>query len=81
VGDERQSELAHRVLIERGPRSRRWQGACVLVSLVGLAILVVCGLTGTGNPWDVVGIVLFGPFGVMAFNGAFWSRRRSRSAR
>jgi hypothetical protein len=44
-------------------------------------MLVVCGLTGTGSPWDDVGIVLFVPFGAMALNGVIWSRRRSRSAR
>jgi hypothetical protein len=79
--DDRQRELAHQVLVERGPRTKRWRGVCVLVSLVGLCVLVVCGLTGTGSPWDVAGLVLFVPFGAMAINGAIWSRLRARSTR
>jgi hypothetical protein len=66
----------HQALIERGPRSKRWISGCVIVSVVGFGLLVVCGLTSTGSPLDEVGLVMFLPFGAMAVNGALWSAGR-----
>lgn len=68
----------HQILVERGPRSKRWISACVVVSLLGFALLVVCGLTATGSPLDEIGLVMFLPFGAMAVNGALWSAGRRR---
>jgi uncharacterized membrane protein YccF (DUF307 family) len=73
---EQADGTARQVLVERGPGTRRWVIGCLLVSLVGLAVLVVCGLSATRSPWDVVGLVLFVPFGAMAINGAIYRRRR-----
>lgn len=69
----------HQLLVERGPRTRRWTLRCFAVSILGLVVLVVSGLTGTGSPWDVIGVLLFVPFGAMAFNGAVNLRRRRRA--
>jgi len=68
----------HQILVERGPRSKRWINMCVALSLLGFALLVVCGLTSTGSPVDEVGLVMFLPFGAMAVNGALWSAGRRR---
>jgi hypothetical protein len=57
------------------PRTLRWIGACWATSVVGLALLVVCGLTKTGAPWDVIGLVLFVPFLGMAIEGTLWWHR------
>jgi len=75
-----EDDRLHQLLVERGPRTRRWIVVCLVVSLVGLAVLVVCGLTSTGSPLDVMGLVLFVPFGAMAIKGTFWGWRRGRSA-
>jgi hypothetical protein len=68
------------VLVERGPRSDPWIVGFGLLSLIGLVILAICGLVGIGSPLDVIGLVLFVPFGAMAINGTFWKRRRQRAS-
>jgi hypothetical protein len=68
----------HQIFLERGPRTRGWILACVIVSLAGFALLVVCGLTSTGSPLDEVGLAMFLPFGAMAVNGTLWSAGRDR---
>jgi hypothetical protein len=78
MGGEPEDDRVHQVLVERGPRTRRWMLVCLGVSLVGLLILVATALTSTGSPWDTLGVVLFVPFGAMAANGAFWAWRRQR---
>jgi hypothetical protein len=80
MSQDTDEDRMHQVLVERGPRSRRWILICLVVSLTGLAILVACALTSTGSPWDVAGVVMFVPFGAMAINGTYWTVRRGRNA-
>jgi uncharacterized membrane protein YdjX (TVP38/TMEM64 family) len=57
------------------PRTRRWIVACWATSLIGLVVLVACGLTATEGPWDWIGLLLFLPFLSMAIEGTLWWRR------
>jgi hypothetical protein len=72
-------DRGHQVLIERAPRSARLRAACAVLSLTGVVILIACALTATGSPLDVIGLVLFLPFGVMALKGTYWAWRRGSS--
>ena len=50
-----------------------------MLSLTGLVILIACVLTAAGSPLDMIGLVLFLPFGVMALKGTYWAWRRGSS--
>lgn len=79
-GDNRGGgDLLHQVLVERRPRTRKGVIVCLLVALVGLALLVIAAQGGSAESIGVIGVILFVPFGFMGAKGILhllWVRLR-----